>query len=148
MTSARPDKLTVRARIVLVAPPAGVAFALQRGRYELDGLATSTGADLTFDFSFTAAQGPNGAVRFSGEFVQGPSGGKFVYINSGTSAGQFHSCWTRRAKIGLKTIAWGDVERAAAGNARLEVSIQGTGRDGGPACATVPLIGGGWTIQA
>ncbi|MEA2339467.1 MAG: hypothetical protein QOE82_3474, partial [Thermoanaerobaculia bacterium] len=22
----------------------------------------------------------------------------------------------------------------------------GTGRDGGPACATVPLLGGGWNV--
>jgi hypothetical protein len=28
----------------------------------------------------------------------------------------------------------------------LEARIQGTGRDGGPACATVPLLDAGWKV--
>jgi hypothetical protein len=140
-----PDKLTVRARIVLIAPPAGVAFAMQRDRYELEGVTVSTGADLHFDFTFQVSRGPTGAVRFFGEFVQGKPGSKFVYVNSGTSAGQFGSCWTRRAKIGLESATWAMLQRVARNEgARLEGSINGTGRDGGPSCATVPLLGSGW----
>ena len=142
-------KLLVRARIVLVAPPAGVVFALQRGQYELEGATVSTGADLHFDFTFQVSRSPTGAVRFSGEFVQGKTGAKFVYVNSGTSAGQMNSCWTRRAKIGLEPATWTMLQKVArTAGARLEASIKGTGRDGGPSCATVPLLGDGWKSHA
>ena len=47
----------------------------------------------------------------AGEFVQGPSGGKFVYVTSGARAGQVGSPWTRRAKVGLQTLSWATVEQ-------------------------------------
>ena len=125
---AGPAKLSVPARIVVVAPPAGVAFALQRGRQELSGVATSSGTELQFDFTFFVTRVADGVLRFSGEFVQGPSGGKFVYVTSGARAGQVGSPWTRRAKV------WLQARRA------------GLSRDGGPACATVPLLDEGWTV--
>lgn len=143
----KPTKLTVRARIVVVAPRSGVTFALQRGRDGLEGAATSTGTDLRFDFTFLADRDADGAPRFSGEFVQGPKGGKFVYVNSGTLAGQATSAWTRRAKIGLQTLTWAMVAKAAGeSGAVLEARFAGVGRDGGPACATVPLLDKGWVV--
>jgi Family of unknown function (DUF5990) len=99
---ARSARRVVPARIVVVGPPAGVAFALQRGKRELGVRAMSTGADLQFDFTLEVDFASNGSPRFSGQFVQGPAAGKFVYINSGTLAGQAESPWTRRAKVGLK----------------------------------------------
>jgi hypothetical protein len=141
-------KVTVPARIVVIAPPRGVAFALQRGRQELSGTATSTGADLWFDFALLVVRGADGSTRFSGEFVQGPSGGKFVYVTSGKRAGQPGSPWDRRAKVGLQTLTSPLVERAIREpGSLLEARISGTSRDGGPACATVPLLEGGWTVS-
>src|SRR5262249_38404999 len=95
---ARREKLSVPARIVVLAPPAGVAFALQRGRRELSQVTVSSGRDLRFDLTLLADRGADGSPRFSGEFVQGPTGRKFVYVNSGTLAGQAGSCWTMRAE--------------------------------------------------
>jgi Family of unknown function (DUF5990) len=140
-------KRQIAARIVLVDPPKGVVFALQRGRYELDSVATATGNSLAFDFTFQVSRGDDGLPRFSGEFVQGPARGKFVYVNSGTSAGQHDSPWTRRAKIGLQSLDWPTLERAAsAKSAVVQVRVGGRHKDGGPACATVPLLDGGWTV--
>ena len=145
---AAPVRLSVPARIVVVAPPAGVAFALQRGRQELSGVAKSSGTDLQFDFAFFVAQGADGVLRFSGEFVQGPSGGKFVYVTSGARAGQVVSPWTRRAKVGLQTLRWATVEQVTQeSGSTLQARIAGLSRDGGPACATVPLLDEGWTVM-
>ena len=144
---AGPAKVSVPARIVVVAPPAGVAFALQRGRQELSGVAKSSGTDLQFDFTFFVVRGADGVLRFSGECVQGPSGGKFVYVTSGARAGQLGSPWTRRAKVGLQTLSWATVEDVTQeSGSTLQARIAGLSRDGGPACATVPLLDEGWTV--
>ena len=72
---------------------------------------------------------------------------RFSYLAAGRRAGDTTSCWDRRAKVALAGItpavlaAW----RATPG-AVLEARIAGTARDGGPACATVPLLGGGWQV--
>jgi hypothetical protein len=48
-------------------------------------------------------------------------------------AGQADSCWTRRLKVPLSGIT---TKMIAAGGI-LEARVPGTGRDGGPACASV-----------
>jgi hypothetical protein len=123
-----------------------VVFALQRGRWELGEAITSSGQDLRFDFTLLADRVPDGSPRLSGEFVQGPAGRKFVYVNSGMLAGQADSCWTRRAKVGLKMLNWATVERATAKGSLLQARIAGVAGDGGPACASVPLLDGGWLV--
>lgn len=140
----------VELRIVVVAPPAGVMFGLQKGRHELASVALSTGADLSFEFSArVVARDEAGPPDWRGPFVQGPREARFVYVNSGTLAGDADSCWTRRAKIGLRGISWALVDQAlAAEDGRLEVRIAGKSKDGGPACATIPLLDGGWRAGA
>jgi len=134
-------------RITLVQPPRGVVFCLQSGKMEIVSPVRSAGDDLSFDFSVRVGQRPDGLPNFLGPFTQGPPAGRFVYINSGTCAGQVGSSWTRRAKIPLSGISWRLIEEAlAAADGILEARIAGTGKDGGPACATVPLLGGGWKI--
>lgn len=136
-------KTAVPARIVVVAPPPGVAYALQRGRSEIVGSATSSGADLQFDFVLLVARGPDEAPRLSGEFVQGPSGGKFIYVTIGTRAGQPASPWDRRAKVPLHNVTWPLVEEVLQDPGHVvQARFAGTGRDGSPACATVPLLEG------
>jgi hypothetical protein len=140
--------MLVPVRIILVDPPRGVRFAVQKGRDGLVGGAVARGADLRFDLTIKASRGPNLLPRLGGEFVHGPAGGKFIYICSGTLAGQAGSAWTRRAKVGLKTLTWQMIERTITKGACLQVYIAGKSRDGGPACATVPLHRGGWAIAA
>ncbi len=135
-------------RITLVHPPRDVVFCLQRGKGEIVSPVRATGDDLSFDFTVRVRDGrTDGLPNFLGPFTQGPPDGRFVYVNSGTSAGQAGSLWTRRAKIQLSGISWALIEEVTAAlDAVLEARITGTSRDGGPACATVPLLDGGWHI--
>jgi hypothetical protein len=135
---------------VLVEPPPGVDFGIQRGRgsaYETLSVQRSTRGDLSFDFSLTAAEsGKNGLPNFTGPFAQGPPDGRFVYIDVGTCAGQKDTPWSRRIKIPLHGITWPLVRKALSGSGyRLMARIPGTGKDGGPSCATVHLLGG-WEV--
>ena len=128
-------------RIVLERPPKGVDFGLQKGRgsaYETVQTQRSKGQDLRFQFT-AGVRGP----ALVGPFVQGPAGQRFVYIDIGTYAGQADTCWSRRLKIPLTGIA---VDRIAA-TAILEARGPGTGKDGGPNCATVKPFGG-WKVSS
>lgn len=125
-------------RIILEKPPAGVDFGLQQGRgsnYETVQKQRSTGGDLTFQFDVGVKAGPD----FTGPFVQGPKGERFIYIDIGTCAGQTDTPWSRRLKIPLRGIT----ETAGV----LETRVPGTGRDGGPACATVKPFAGWWPAR-
>jgi len=135
-------------RITLVHPPRDVVFCLQRGKQEIVSPVRASGDDLSFELSVRVREGrADGLPNFLGPFTQGPPAGRFVYVNSGTSAGEVGSCWTRRAKVPLSGITWPLIEEAlAAPDAVLEARIAGMSRDGGPACATVPLLEDGWRI--
>jgi hypothetical protein len=135
------EEVEVRLRIVVEKPPAGVLFCVQGKLGEYLCPIKSTGEDLTFEVSMRAKPGS----RFLGPITQGPPSARFVYVCSGTCAGDASSCWTRRAKLPLATITSKLVAEAKKG-AVLEARIAGTAKDGGPACATVPLIGGGWRV--
>ena len=135
-------------RLKILRPPSGVQFCVQRGGSELVDVVVSTDADLSFDLVIRAQPAANGdLVRFLGPFTHGPPAARFLYVCSGTCAGQLDSCWTRRAKIPLSGIAWPLVEQACAtSNARLQARFDGRARDGGPACATIRLLDGGWRL--
>jgi hypothetical protein len=131
-------------RITLVRPPTGVDFCMQTRGKELVGRTRSTGKDLAFEVIVGVDDGP----RFSGPCTHGPAAARFLYVCSGTRAGQADSCWSRRAKIPLTGIPSALVERARKRpSARLEVRIEGTGKDGGPACATVEPLAPGWSLK-
>lgn len=141
------SKGEIRLRITVVDPPPGSTFAVQRGRRELLAPSSRSSTAISFDFvvrvdGFTGAGNP----RFLGEYTQGPPDDRFIYVNSGTLAGQTGSCFTRRAKISLRGITQELIDQVLRSpNGRLEARFQGTGRDGGPACASTRLVGGGWT---
>jgi hypothetical protein len=120
-------------------------FCLQRGRDELVSQRRSTGAPLSFDFTVRVRPGDD-PLNFLGPLTQGPPASRFVYVNSGT-AGESTTPWTRRAKIPLAGITPAMVDEVlAAPGRRIEARIQGTARDGGPACATCRPIGSGWSV--
>ena len=126
-----------RFRIVLETPPADVDYGLQKGRgsnCEIVQTQRSDGGDLQFVFDAEVRAGT--VPDFRGPFIQGPAGGRFVYIGIGTYAGQIGTPWSRRLKVPLSGISEGMIRRAA-GGAVLEASVAGTGRDGTPACASV-----------
>ncbi len=137
-------------RIVLEKPPAGVDFALQKGKgsnYETAQKQRSGARDLQFEFTARAVPGVEGAdPNLLGPFVQGPSGARFVYLDIGAAAGQLDSAWSRRLKVPLIGITAEILNRIEKDPRQiLEAHIPGTGKDGGPNCATVKPFSG-WKL--
>lgn len=130
-----PRELTLR--IVIEQPPPDIDFGLQKGSgslYETVRKQRSHGTDLVFEFQPSIKEGVSDSMAaLGGPFVQGPPRQRFVYIDIGTSAGQAESCWSRRLKIPLDSIP----AKAIGAGGVFEARLPGTGRDGGPVCATV-----------
>lgn len=142
--------MDIRLRIVLESPPPGVDFGVQQGRgslYETIEKQRSKGGDLVFEFSVAVKDAGTGdSADFGGPIVQGPRGGRFVYIDIGTCAGQTGTPWTRRLKIPLSGISTSLIKKAtAARHGMLETHVPGTGKDGGPSCASVKDFDG-WKL--
>lgn len=136
-------------RLVLVDPPPGVDFGIQRGggaHYETlfvqQGKQGKQG-DVIFDFSLSVTENRKDSLpNFKGPFVQGPSSSRFIYIDVGTCAGQKNTQWPRRMKVPLQGITWALIRQATSKPGRkLVARIPGKGKDGGPNCATVHLLG-------
>ena len=135
-------------RIILQKPPAEIDYGLQMGhatKYEVVGRQCATGDDLIFEFTINPKPGKDSAIDFSGLFVQGPVGGRFIYINIGASAGQINTMWNRRLKIPLIGITQSQIDEILKRQGVLETSVPGTGKDGGPNCATVKPFAG-WSV--
>jgi len=132
---ARADQTEIRMRILIENPVPGVLHSLQSGdTIPLDPKRSNAGEPLAFDFVIRVAPGP----KFFGDQVrrEGPER-RFVYIRIGTSAGDCLSPWTRRMKIDVHDIPQDLLDRAMAGEGVIETVVDGTGKDGTPACATV-----------
>lgn len=134
-------------RIILVAPPVGVDFGIQHGKgndYTTILMQRSKGTNLKFEFTVTVKEGADDEMpNFLGPLSQGPVVGRFVYIDIGKSAGQIDSCWQRRIKVPLGKITWELIRKVTAKpKLILEARLQGTGKDGGPSCATIHPIEG------
>jgi len=128
-------------RIVIEQPPPGVDFALQNGSggaYEPVQRQRSDGADLVFEFQPSLRDGLSGSMALAGPFIQGPRQQRFIYVDIGTYDGQADSRWSRRLKIPLD----GMPEKVIRTGGVLEARVPGTGRDGGPNCATVKEFDG------
>lgn len=140
----------INLQIILTQPPPNVLFGLQRGSgnmYETLQKQKSASENLLFTFpiKIKGDKEKDAFPKFSGLFVQGPAGGKFVYIDIGTCAGQTDTMWSRRLKIPLTGITWELIEQLMADPALLlETKVPGTGKDGGPNCATVKPFKGWW----
>lgn len=113
---------------------------VQRGKGELLEPTGTSASSIAFEFSVTVDVADAG-LNFLGKFAQGPKDQRFVYVNSGTYAGQVTTCWSRRAKLSLMSITPDQIASVLeqAGR-RIETTMPGVGRDGGPTCASVKGI--------
>jgi hypothetical protein len=138
-------------RVVLEAPPGGVDFGLQKGSgsiYQTVQTQRSSGTDLYFFLEVEIKGDPqkDHLPDFKGWFVQGPVTGRFIYIDIGQYAGQTGG-WARRLKIPLTGITWEMIDQiTAVSDGMLETHVPGTGKDGGPNCATVKPFEG-WKVK-
>lgn len=135
---ARADQVEVRARIVIEQPVPGVLHSLQEGDDKpLDPKRSAGGEALRFEFPLRIERLADGGAKFFGPQVrrEGPVR-RFVYVRVGTCAGDRGSPWTRRMKIDIHDIDGALLDKAIAGGV-LEGTINGTAKDGSPACATI-----------
>lgn len=137
-------------RIILESPPTGVDFGIQKGsgnQYEIIQKQRSNNSDLYFEFKISVKEDKTSLPNFVGPFVQGPLNERFIYIDIGTYAGQIHSAWSRRLKIPLRDISPETIKLLLADSSFiLETKVPGTGKDGGPNCATVKPFSGWYLI--
>jgi hypothetical protein len=134
----RADQTEIPMRIVIENPVPGVLHSLQTGDTGiLDPKRSQAGEPLVFDFPVRVAPGP----KFFGDQVrrEGPTR-RFVYIRIGQSAGDHGTSITRRMKIDVHDIPQDLLDRAMAGEGVVELTVNGTGKDGTPACATVKVM--------
>lgn len=135
-----PARIDLILRIILADPPPGVVFSKQDAKSRPVDPVRAEG-DLSFDIPITLTPTPDG-LRPGGGFVRADGRGRFVYIASGQAAGDCQTDWQRRIKIYLH-----DLPADIVAGAVLEATIAGRAPDGGPACATVPLLGG-WRVSS
>lgn len=152
----------VRLRVICKAPPDPdkhrAIFGLQdnstAAQWTLHAGVRKANGDFVFECD--ARVRPNartGDPNFLGDFVHGKPDERFLYLSwrpkdcRPVQPSMESSCWTRRMKIHLSGITWRQIEEATQSGGLLEASVQGTGKDGGPSCASVPLLGGGWTVR-
>jgi len=132
---ARTDQTPVDLRIVIERPVIGVPHSLQaKDGSPLDPKTSASGEALVFDFRIRVSPGP----RFFGDQVrsEGPVR-RFVYIRIGDLAGDAASPWSRRMKIDIHDIGAEMLDAACLGGRMIETTVDGTGKDGSPACGTV-----------
>lgn len=131
---ARADQTAINLRIVIDRPVIGVLHSLQaKDDQPLDPKRSREGEALLFDVPIRVASGP----KFFGDQVrrEGPVR-RFIYIRVGQYAGDPSSPWSRRMKIDIHDIESDLLDRASGGGV-IEISVNGTDANGGPACATV-----------
>lgn len=138
--------MDVKLRIIVRNPLPGVSFAVQLGRTELLEPSVCKTSALTFEVPVKVGENKSGVTTLSGPVIQGKPGERFVYVNSGKRAGQVSSCWDRRAKIMVSDVDATMLKKLRDHGGTLVAEINGTCGDGGPSCARVPIIGGGWHI--
>ena len=136
-------KQSLKIRLVVTDALPGVHCAMQRGKSELHPPVVSSG-NLVFDFTVQVDVSKN-PLGLTGEFTQGPPDKRFVYINSGTYAGESGTRWSRRAKVPITGISASLAQEALKSGKALQARVHGRAKDGGPFCASVPLLSD-WTV--
>lgn len=107
---------------------------------------TFSGAStVSFDTEVVVKSVPDGGWDFSGDSVHGKRGERFFYLSwSGEKNGRREMF--RRTKIHLRDLKPGQTKQALKGGI-LVARFHAVARDGGPACASVPLLDDGWIFR-
>jgi Family of unknown function (DUF5990) len=121
----------------------GVHVGLQRrGKpAELIGLTPGGAPAATWTLDAVVAPKPDGPADVRGPYIQGPPGGRFIYLNWGTVDDSGIFTMFRRAKLWLEAVP-PEVLADAADRGLLVGRLGLTDAHGGPLCASVrpPLI--------
>lgn len=150
------DEMTIACRLVLSGMPAegfegfdnfrDVAPAIQKDENLEPGEDFADGK-LAFSFPLRVKKEPQtGRPNFLGPHAFGAPQERHLYIAwCGDKDGERQSF--RRMKVPLKTVEWRQVEGLVhAEDEVLQAEVSAKAEDGGPACATVRLLGKGWQV--
>ena len=153
--TAKPSSPTLRVGLVCEGIPT-LRFEGFEGRHDIrvelqtkDGHEASTPADknaLAWTTEITVKAGPDGAPDFAGPAVHGKRGERFFYLSWSSELG-LHRDRFRRIKVHLRDVTQAQLDRAAKTGGVLVARVHAVAKDGGPACASVPLLGGGWRTE-
>jgi len=135
-------------RIILLKPPVGAAYALQKGsgaKFSTEQWQSPAGDDIVFTCPVSIKSLTTPTPDFKGPYVQGPATERFVYIGIGTLAGDVNSSWQRRLKVPLRGITWSLIDTKESIPVVIETRIEGKDKHGGPTCAT-PKPFDGWQL--
>ena len=125
-----------------------IELGIQSGRRDIHPPAKRLRDGAVFSIHIRARTNTESrTVNFFGPYVQGTPQDRFIYLTWTGKLGGKRQMF-RRIKLSLKTITYSQVRKVVAGHGLLEVRVSGIGPDGSPACATVPLLGKGWTVVA
>jgi Family of unknown function (DUF5990) len=152
----------IRLRVVCQDPPPPERYAAEFGLQDNSTAAewvihagrVFPNGDIHFECECRVRpQKKTGSPNFLGNYVQGSPFARFLYLSwrpRDWAPGKPEppcGTWLRRMKVNLSSITWEQIDEALKLNAVLEAVVRGTGRDGGPSCGSVPLVGGGWVVQ-
>lgn len=137
------EKFVISFRLICINPPpdtGAIRFGLQDKKGVLQAGTPQADGSLLYEFELTAKPGKHNSADFSGPFVQGTAGARFLYLSLGDASSPTPN-WIKRVKVPLSGISWQQVEAAHRAGAALESAVDGRG------AATVKLLGGGWEIN-
>jgi hypothetical protein len=121
----------------------GIHVGLQRRAKpaELLSLTPADAPAATWTLDAIVTPGPDGPADLKGPYIQGPPGGRFIYLNWGTVDDSGEFALFRRAKLWLQAVP-PEVLASAAERGVLVGRLPLTDARGNPLCASIrpPLI--------
>ena len=108
---------------------------------ELLGLTSGAATSATWTLDCEAVTRPDGAADLKGPYIQGPPGGRFIYLSWGEVSDDGEFTMFRRAKLWLDAVPPGVLD-AAMNSGILTGRLGLTDAKGNPLCAAIrpPLI--------
>lgn len=96
----------------------------------------ATVEEKVFKVQIKLSTGKNGQPNFTGPYVFGKTGDKFLYLVWFIKTGMGNEGF-RRAKIKLQDLSWEQIRKAIAQQGPIRARITLTDAKGGPICASV-----------
>jgi hypothetical protein len=103
---------------------------------ELLGLVPGDSPAVTWTLDATVTPAPDGGLDVKGPYIQGPPGGRFIYLNWGTVDAPGAFTMFRRAKLRLDAVPAG-LLRDAQRQGTLVARVTLTDPAGNPVCASL-----------